>query len=60
MLASSVLDHVKIQIVYSKNLISYLESSLYADQKSSKNHGDALGTSRVTAPQTYREKEKNL
>ena len=47
-------------MAYSKNLISYFESSLYADQKSYENHGGVLQASRVTAPQICREKEGNL
>ena len=60
MQSSPGLDHVKTPITYFKNLMSYFESSLYAKQRSYKNHDDALHTSRVTAPQTCRERERAL
>ena len=60
MQSNSGLDHVKIPVAYSKNLISYFESLLYADQKSYENSGDALRTSRVTAPRTCRERERSF
>ena len=45
MQSSPGLDNVKIPIDFSKNLISQFESSLYADKKSYKNHGNTLNTS---------------
>ena len=54
------LDNVKIPIDFSKNVISNCESSLYANKKSYKNHGNALNTSRVTVLQTRFKRERRL
>ena len=60
MQSSPGLDNVKILIDFSKNLISHFESSLYADKKSYKNHGNTLNTSRVTVLQTRLKRERSL